>query len=196
MTEKKEEYIGVFGKFMEVLSDLKKNNLTDFTPTDFNFKPNEFKSTEDKKQYKNKFKKYKKKHFKSKNFAISIGPSVRTCSNCRKTSFLPIMVERKDNNMLPDFKLARFNASNAMNRESKYKKCSGCDVTYYCCKKCQRKHWNIHKTECFIIIPRCRNCNSTKKPLKRCVICKEALYCDKKCQTLHWKLHKKQCKKV
>jgi hypothetical protein len=29
-----------------------------------------------------------------------------------------------------------------------YKKCSACDVTRYCSKECQRKHWKNHKEQC------------------------------------------------
>ncbi len=30
----------------------------------------------------------------------------------------------------------------------KYKKCGKCKEVYYCSKRCQKEHWEIHKYEC------------------------------------------------
>eukprot|EP01084_Bolivina_argentea_P259470 437809_1 len=41
---------------------------------------------------------------------------------------------------------------NSQNSNQKFKLCSGCKMTYYCSKSCQKRSWNIrHRTECNIL---------------------------------------------
>eukprot|EP01084_Bolivina_argentea_P259471 437811_1 len=42
--------------------------------------------------------------------------------------------------------------TNSQNNNQKFKLCSGCKMTYYCSKSCQKRSWNIrHRTECNIL---------------------------------------------
>ena len=50
--------------------------------------------------------------------------SIRQCNNCSKFRY----ISDKNNEL--------------------YKKCSGCNNTYYCSVDCQRKDWKIHKNNC------------------------------------------------
>jgi hypothetical protein len=42
----------------------------------------------------------------------------------------------------------KFTCGECKKKDHGYKKCSACDVTRYCSKECQRKHWKNHKEQC------------------------------------------------
>ncbi|XP_076435618.1 uncharacterized protein LOC143275422 [Babylonia areolata] len=101
--------------------------------------------------------------------------------------------------------------------------CTGCHVTGYCSRECQRRHWKRHKKECRSVSekesvtagPReatnrvsedgssadghfktCQKCGIQRLEMKKCGSCQQVTYCSRDCQRADWKTHRDTCRKT
>jgi hypothetical protein len=92
-------------------------------------------------------------------------------------------------------------------------RCSGCNLSYYCSKDCQKIDWKSHKPECkknqesykniygigeIIHTNLTKNCSNCSKKLSNekitCNICESVAYCSEKCKIACTNSHVIDCK--
>ena len=100
-------------------------------------------------------------------------------------------------------------------QKSASSRCSGCNLSYYCSKECQKSDWKDHKPECkrkqntedkinelsqvFVQVQmnQITNCSKCAKKLDAsmitCPSCKSVGYCSRECQVSHMSDHQRHC---